>query len=102
MDFRAIQVVSMAVATLVEEITWAEYGSPDMHTPIVQSDDDRYKLDLLEDMMGTLIRKMDTRIAYVTSEGKVVREWVETILEIGKRYQRELKMLEDLEKELKL
>ena len=102
MDFKAIQVVSMAVSNLLDEITWAEYGSQDMHTPIVRTDDDRYRLDLLEDMMGTLVRKMDTRIAYVTSEGKVVREWVETILEVSGRYRKELEMLERLEKELKL
>ena len=102
MDFKAVQVVSMAVSTLLEEITWAEYGSPDMHTPIVRTDDDRYRLDLLEDMMGTLVRKMDTRIAYVTSDGKVVREWVETVLEVGNRYKKELEVLQRLEKELKL
>ncbi len=102
MDFKAIQVVSMAVATLLDEITWAEYGSPDMHTPIVRTDNDRYRLDLLEDMMGTLVRKMDTRIAYVTSDGKVVREWVETVLEVGNRYKKELEVLQRLEEELKL
>lgn len=102
MDFKAIQVVSMAVSALLDEITWAEYGSPDMHTPVVRTDDDRYKLDLLEDMMGTLVRKMDTRIAYVTSDGKVVREWVETVLDVGSRYKKELEMLERIEKELKL
>ena len=42
---------------------------------------------------------MDTRINYLTSEGKVVREWIETILEIGERYKRELEAIQSLEKQ---
>jgi hypothetical protein len=53
------------------------------------------------DVMGTLTRMMDTRIPYVTTEGKVIREWIETILEIGGRYKRELETLEALERKQK-
>jgi hypothetical protein len=51
---------------------------------------------MLLDMMGTLTRQLDTQIAYVTSEGKVIREWIEKILEISRRYQRELDLIETL------
>jgi hypothetical protein len=99
MDFKSIYVLSKAVSTLMNELNWDTYGSEDLHTPIVASDNDCRNLDILLDMMGTLTRMMDTRINYVTSEGKVVREWIETILEMGQRYKRELEMIQNLEKQ---
>lgn len=101
-NFRAIQVLSMAVATLMEELPWAPYGPQSLHTPLLQGEDDCHHLDLLTDMLGTLTRMMDTRIAYATSEGKMVREWVETILALAGRYQRELEILKKLEEEISL
>ncbi len=100
MDFKAIYVVSRAVSTLMDELEWDTYGSEELHTPIIASDEDCRNLDTLLDMMGTLSRMMDTRINYVTSEGKVVREWIETILEIGERYKRELEAVQNSEKQL--
>ncbi len=88
----------MAVSTLMEELPWAPYGPQQLHTPLLQEEEDCRRLDLLTDMLGTLTRMMDTRIAYVTSEGKMVREWIETILEVAGRYQRELEILKKLEK----
>jgi len=102
MDFRAIQVLSLAVSTLIEEMTWNIYGDQGLHTPAIQVEDDCHKLDMLMDVMGSLTRIMDTRIAYVTTEGKVIREWIETILEIGGRYKRELEILEALERRQKM
>ncbi len=99
MDFKSIYVLSRAVSTLMNELEWDTYGSEALHTPIIVSDDDCRNLDILLDMMGTLTRMMDTRINYVTSEGKVVREWIETILEMGQRYKRELEMIQNLEKQ---
>ncbi len=51
--------------------------------------------------MGSLTRMMDTRITYVTTEGKIVREWIQFILDIAGRYRRELEILESLEKRVK-
>jgi hypothetical protein len=102
MNFRAMQVICMAVSTLVEEISWDAYGSQGLHSPLVRNEQDCRRLDLLVDVMGTLTRMMDTRIAYATTEGKVIREWVETILEIGTRYKKELDALEKIEKEAKI
>lgn len=87
----------MAVSTLIEELPWAPYGPQKLHTPLLQEEEDCHRLDLLTDMLGTLTRMMDTRIAYVTSEGKMVREWIETILELAGRYRRELELLKKLE-----
>ncbi len=101
MDFRAVHVISMAVSTLLQEITWSPYGSTELHTPVISNAEDYYKLDLLIDVMGTLTRMMDTRITYVTTDGKVVREWIERILEIGSRYRKELEVLERLEQGMK-
>ena len=98
MDFRAIQVISQAVSTLTAEITWDTYGRQELHTPVIIDETDCHNLDLLLDIMGTLTRMLDTRITYVTTEGKVVREWIQTILEIGSRYKRELDILESFEK----
>ena len=84
---------------LMDELKWDTYGSEDLHTPIIVSDDDCRNLDVLLDVIGTLSRMMDTRINYLTSEGKVVREWIETILEIGERYKRELEAIQNLEKQ---
>jgi hypothetical protein len=92
----------MAVSTLLDEIEWGAYGSPDIHTPIIRSEADCEKLDMLMDIMGALSRQMDTKIAYVTTDGKVVREWIERILEIGGRYRRELAALEKMEKTITL
>lgn len=99
MDFKAVYVLSRAVSTLMEELKWDTYGSEHLHTPIIVSDDDCRNLDVLLDIIGTLSRMMDTRINYLTSEGKVVREWIETILEIGERYKRELEAIQSLEKQ---
>ncbi len=99
MDFRAIQVVSMAARTLIREIPWDAYGSQQLHAPVITTEKECHNLDLLMDVMGTLTRMMDTRIAYVTSEGKVIREWIEAILEIGDRYKRELDTLKRIERE---
>jgi hypothetical protein len=101
MDFRAIQVLCLAISTVMDEIAWNEYGEQGLHTPAIQVEDDCHKLDVLMDIMGTLTRLMDTRIPYVTTEGKVIREWIETILDIGGRYKRELETLEALERKLK-
>jgi hypothetical protein len=90
----------MAVRTLVDEISWDAYGSPDIHSPVIRTDDDCRRLDTLVDVMGTLTRMMDTRIAFATTEGKVIKEWIETILELGGRYLRELEILERLEKKI--
>lgn len=100
MNFRAIQVLSMAVSTLMEELPWAPYGPQQIHTPLLEEEEDCRRLDLLTDMLGTLTRMMDTRIAYITSEGKMVREWIETILELAGRYRRELEILKKLEEEV--
>jgi hypothetical protein len=100
MDFRAIQILSMAVSTLVDELAWAPYGSQGIHTPVIATDKDCQNLELLLDIMATLTRMLDTRIAYITTEGKVVREWIEKVLELGNRYQKELELLLKLEKEL--
>ncbi|MGO9570662.1 MAG: hypothetical protein ACLP5H_24290, partial [Desulfomonilaceae bacterium] len=97
-----IQVLCLAVSTLVDEMVWNTYGEQGLHTPTIQVEDDCHKLDILMDVMGTLTRMMDTRIAYVTTEGKVIREWIETILEIGGRYKKELETLEALELQQKL
>jgi hypothetical protein len=94
MDFMAIRVLCMAVSTLLEEVSWEDYGSPDLHTPVVSTPDECERLETLLDIMGTLTRQLDTRIAYVTTEGKVIREWIERILEIGHRYQRALDLIE--------
>jgi len=99
MDFRAIQVLGMAVSTLIREIPWDTYGSQQLHIPVITSEEECHNLDLLMDVMGTLTRMMDTRIAYVTSEGKVIREWIEAILEISDRYRRELDALKRIETE---
>ncbi len=101
MDFRAIQILSLAVSTVMEEMVWDAYGEQGLHTPTIRIQDDCHKLDILMDIMGTLTRMMDTQIAYVTTEGKVIREWIETILEIGGRYKRELEVLEAQEHRLK-
>jgi hypothetical protein len=101
MDFRAIHVLCMAVSTLMEEMNWVAYGPQQLHVPIITVQKDCDDQDVLLDMMGTLTRMMDTRIHYVTTEGKVIREWIETILHIGQRYRRELELLEDLEKRVK-
>jgi hypothetical protein len=101
MDFKTIYVLSRAVSSLTQELEWDTYGSEDLHTPVIASDSDCRNLDILLDMMGTLTRMMDTRINYVTSEGKVVREWIETILEIGERYKREIELLDGLAKDPK-
>ncbi|MFH0821678.1 MAG: hypothetical protein V2B18_02925 [Pseudomonadota bacterium] len=97
MDFRAIQVLCMVVSTFLDEIAWAPYGKEELHTPVITVPEDTRKLDMLTDIMGTLTRMMDTRINFVSSEGKIIREWIETILELGTRYRRELETLEELE-----
>ena len=99
MDFKAIQVLSTTVCTLLDEIRWDSFGEPELHRPVVTTEEDCHKLELLVDIMGTLTRIMDTRVAYVTTDGKIVREWIERILEIGRRYRRELETLERLEKQ---
>ncbi len=101
MDFRAIQVLCMAVSTLMQEMSWASYGPQQLHIPMIADQKDCDDLDMLLDMMGTLTRMMDTRIHYVTTEGKVIKEWIETILRIGQRYKRELELLEAMEKRVK-
>lgn len=101
MDFKVIQVLCMTVSTLMDEITWAQYGSQDLRTPVIVEKKDCDKVDMLLDIMGTLTRMMDTRINFVTSEGKVVREWIEMILEIAGRYRKELEALEKVEFVLK-
>ena len=101
MDFRAIQILCLAVSTLMNEMVWNAYGEQGLHTPVIEVEHDCHKLDILMDIMGTLTRMMDTRIAYVTNEGKVIREWIETILEIGGRYKREVEVLEVMERRLK-
>jgi hypothetical protein len=98
MDFRAIHVVCKAVVTLMDEMTWDSYGPHGIHTPVIRDEKDCQRLEVLMDIMGTLTRLLDTRIAFVTSEGKVIREWIETIVEIGARYQKELDALDKAEK----
>ncbi len=98
MDFRAIYVLSKAVGTLMGEIAWSAYGPQDLHVPTVDTEEDCRKLDLLMDIMGTLTRMMDTQVSYVTTEGKVIREWIESILEICDRYQKELELIAELER----
>lgn len=100
MDFRSVQVLCMAVSTLIEEIPWDVYGSQQLHTPILRDETDCHNLELLMDIMGTLTRMLDTRIAFVTTDGKIVREWIESILEIGSRYQRELHALQQMEERM--
>jgi hypothetical protein len=100
MNFKAVQVLCMAVSTLIQEMTWASYGKQELHTPVIADEEDCHRLDLLMDMMGTLTRMMDTRINYVTTEGKVIREWIESILEAVGSYRRELELIEKLEKQL--
>jgi len=102
MDFKAVQVLCMAVSTLMKEMSWDIYGSPNIHTPVVMTDADCHRLDLLTDILGTLTRMMDTRLTFVTTEGKIIKEWVERILEIGGRYRRELELLEGLESKERL
>ncbi len=99
MDFRAIHILCMTVRTLVREIPWDTYGGQELHTPVITTENECHNLDLLMDVMGTLTRMMDTRIAYVTSEGKVIREWIEAILEVSDRYRRELDILKRVETE---
>jgi hypothetical protein len=94
MDFKAIQVICTTVSTLMDEIEWVDYGSPDMHTPLIQSQEDYHKLDMLVDFLGTLTRVMDCRVAFVTSEGRVIREWIQTILDMGNRYKRAQEVLD--------
>ncbi len=98
MDFRAMNIVANAVTTLMDEMKWGEYGGQDLHTPVILEQEDCQRLDTLIDMMGALSRLMDTRINYITSEGKVIREWIEGILEICARYKRELELIEELER----
>ena len=100
MDFMAIQVLCMTVSTLLDDMRWNSYGSPDLHAPAITTEEDCHRLELLLDIMGTLTRMMDTRITFVTAEGKVIREWIERILEIGSRYRRELEALERMEKKV--
>jgi hypothetical protein len=99
MDFKSIFIISKAVSSLMTELQWDSYGSEQLHTPVIANDNDCRNLDVLLDMMGTLTRMMDTRINYVTSEGKVVQEWIETILEIGERYKREIELLDGFTKD---
>lgn len=94
MDFKAIQIVSMTAASLISEIEWDKFGEDDLHTPVVQTKGDCHNLELLMEVMGTLSRMMDTRISYVTTEGKVIRERLDIILEISDRYRKELETLE--------
>jgi hypothetical protein len=98
MDFKAIRIVSMAVSTLMEEIHWAPYGAQGLHTPVIVEEADCRRLDLLIDMLGTLTRMLDTRITFLSTEGKVVREWVESILELGHRYRSELELQDEFRK----
>ncbi len=102
MDFKAVQVLCMTVSTLMDEMEWAAYGSPDQHTPVIQTHEDYHKLDMLMDILGTLTRMMDTRAPFVTSEGKLIREWVQTIIEMGNRYRRELENLDRLKEKAQL
>lgn len=93
MDFKAIRVISAAVAGLMKEIPWAPYGPQSFQTPVINTEEDCAKVDLLLDMMGTLTRLMDTRINFVTTDGKVVREWIESILGLADRYRTVLELL---------
>jgi hypothetical protein len=97
MDLRAVQVLCMAVSTILAEMAWDPYGPEALHAPRIRTAEDCHRLDLLMDMMGTLTRFMDTRLTFVTTEGKVIREWIERILELGGRYRRELLILEEWE-----
>ncbi len=94
MDFKAIEVICATVSTLMEEMEWVDYGDPGMHTPLIQSHDDYHKLDMLIDFLGTLTRSMDCRVPFVTSEGKIIREWIQTVLEMGTRYKRAMEGLD--------
>lgn len=98
MDFKAIRIVGMAAVTLMDEMIWGAYGSQGLHTPVIQDDHDCRRLEMLMDMLGTLTRLLDTRIAFVTAEGKAIREWIETILEIAARYEKELDAAENARK----
>ncbi|MEW6530319.1 MAG: hypothetical protein AB1473_05745 [Thermodesulfobacteriota bacterium] len=98
MDFKAAQVLCMAVSTLMDEMRWVPFESEQIHTPTVESEEDCHKLDMLMEILGTLTRLMDARINYVTSEGKLIRERIETLLEIGSRYKREIEALEATER----
>ncbi|MBM4325634.1 MAG: hypothetical protein FJ118_00600 [Deltaproteobacteria bacterium] len=98
MDFKAMQVLCMAVSTLMEEMRWASFGSEQAHTPQVETEEDYHNLDMLMEILGALTRLMDARINYVTNEGKLIRERIEILLEIGSRYKRELEALEALER----
>ena len=98
MDFKAAQVLCMAVSTLMDEMRWVPFESEQIHTPMVESEEDCHKLDMVMEILGTLTRLMDARINYVTSEGKLIRERIDTLLEIGNRYKRELEALEALER----
>ncbi len=96
-----MQVVSMTVSGMLNELRWMPCESPDCHTPLIETPEDVRKLELLMDVLDTLTRIMDTRIAYLNTDGKLIREWVEKILEIGDRYGRELQVLDKLEKDRK-
>jgi len=98
MDFKAVLVLRMTVTSLMDELSWDPYGPDGLHTPVLRCDNDCRKLDLLTDVMGSLSRIMDTHISYVTTEGKMIKEWIERILEIGERYERELRILEETAK----
>ena len=100
MNFKAIQVVSMAVSTMLEDIQWIQCGDEKSHIPLIEESEDVRKLELLLDVLETLTRLMDTRIAYLNTDGQLIREWVEKILEIGTRYQKELEILNNLERKL--
>ena len=99
MDFRAIQVISMAVSNMLDELKWMQCGDERSHTPIMETREDVRTLELLLDMLDTLSRLMDTRIPHSNSDGQLIREWVEKIIEINFRYQRQLEMLAKLERE---
>ena len=101
MNFQAIQVVSMAVSSMLEEMRWITCGDEHSHTPLIEDPEDARKLELLLDVLETLTRLMDTKIAYLNTDGQLIREWVEKILEIGTRYQRQLEILNNLETTLK-
>ena len=90
----------MAVSTMLEDIQWIQCGDEKSHTPLIEKPKDVRKLELLLDVLETLTRLMDTRIAYLNTDGQLIREWVEKILEIGTRYQRELEILNSLESKL--
>lgn len=101
MNFKAIQVVSMAVSNMLEEMQWLPCGDENSHSPLIEDPEDARKLELLLDVLETLTRLMDTKIAYLNTDGQLIREWVEKILEIGTRYQQQLEILNSLERKLK-